>query len=72
MANEVRLGWLMVSSGIRDEKCFLAARVDLHESTKSSSALNLPTPGDTWCKFIDAKRSRLGILLVPHGYRRPS
>ena len=36
-------------------------------STKSSSALNLSTPGDTRCKFIDPNPSRLGIVLVPHG-----
>jgi hypothetical protein len=36
--------------------------VELHESTKSSSALNLSTPSDTWCKFIRANRSRLGIV----------
>jgi len=62
----------MVSSRIRDKKWLSTARVELHESTKSSSALNLPTPGDTRCKFIDSGRSRLGILLVPHGDRRPS
>jgi hypothetical protein len=41
--------------------------VELHESTKSSSRLNLSTLSDISCKFIRANRSRLGIVRVLSG-----
>jgi len=62
----------MVSRGFHDEKWLVAARVELHGSIKSSSALNLSGPNDAKCKFIDANHSAIGIVRVPLGDRRPS
>ena len=45
--------------------------VELRETTKSSSALNLSTLNHTCCKFIRVYRSRLGIVRVPLGDRQP-